>query len=67
MDDEVREVIDMSSSAYSTFQELLDSGALMQSGDDVVITFDPTDPGASDRITLRGIELSVLTSADFKF
>jgi hypothetical protein len=67
MDAEVREVIDMSSSAYSTFQELLDSGALMQSGEDVVITFDPTDPGASDKITLRGIELSVLTSADFKF
>ena len=67
IDDGVREVIDMSSSAYATFQELLDSGALMQSGEDVVITFDPTDPDHSDRITLRGIELSVLTSADFKF
>jgi hypothetical protein len=66
-DDGAREVIDMSSSAYATFQELLDSGALMQSGEDVVITFDPTDPDHSDRVTLRGIELSVLTSADFKF
>jgi hypothetical protein len=61
------ETIDMSSSPYSTFQELLDSGALVQAGHDVVITLDPTDPDHSDKITLRGMELSALTSADFKF
>jgi hypothetical protein len=66
-DSETHEIIDMSSSPYATFQELLDSGALVQDGHDVVITLDPTDPYHSDKITLRGIELSALTSADFKF
>lgn len=63
----VHEVIDVSSSGFLTFQELLDSGALVQSGADVVLTFDPHDPAHSDRITLRGVDLSGLTSADFKF
>lgn len=65
--DAAHEVIDVSSSGYATFQELLDSGALVQAGDDVVLTFDPANPDHSDRITLRGIDLSVLTNADFKF
>jgi hypothetical protein len=65
--DDAYEPIDMSSSGYSTFQELLDSGALVQAGEDVVITVDPSDPANSDKITLRGIDLSALTSADFRF
>ena len=65
--DDSREVIDMSSSPYSTLQELIESGALVQAGEDIVITMDPTDPDHSDKITLRGIELSSLTSSDFKF
>lgn len=61
------EVIDVSSSGFATFQELLDSGALVQDGPDVVLTFDPSDPLHSDRITLRGIDLAALGDSDFKF
>jgi hypothetical protein len=61
-----REIIDLSSSGYATFQQLLDSGALVQDGADVVITTNPDDPAHSDKIILRGIELSHLTSSDFK-
>jgi hypothetical protein len=46
---------------------LLDSGALVQDGVDVVIMIDPHDPAHSDKIILRGVELSHLTSSDFKF
>jgi hypothetical protein len=63
----VNEVIDVSASGFKTLQELLDSGALVQSGADVVLTIDPSDPAHSDRITLRDVDLSVLTAADFKF
>jgi len=62
-----REVIDVSSSGYATFQDLLDSGALVQDGPDVVLTIDPADPLHSDRITLRGVDLSALSDSDFKF
>ena len=64
---DTHEIIDVSSSGYATFQQLLDSGALVQVGADVVITIDPMDPLTSDKITLRGIELSVLSDSDFKF
>jgi hypothetical protein len=62
-----REVIDVSSTGYATFQDLLDSGALVQHGPDVVLTIDPADPLHSDKITLRGIDLSALSDSDFKF
>jgi hypothetical protein len=66
-DGDPREVIDVSSAGYATFQDLLDSGALVQDGPDVVLTIDPADPLHSDRITLRGIDLSALSGSDFKF
>jgi hypothetical protein len=62
------EVIDLSDSAYATLQELIDSGALVQAGDDVVITLDPgdlTDP--HNIVTLKGVDLSALSATDFKF
>lgn len=66
-DDDTREVIDLSLSGYATFKELLDSGALVQDGPDVVLTVDPADPLHSDKITLRGVDLSALSDSDFKF
>jgi hypothetical protein len=65
--EDIREVIDVSSSGFGTLQELLDSGALVQDGADVVLTFDPTDPLHSDKITLRGVDLAALSDSDFKF
>jgi hypothetical protein len=61
------ETIDVSASGYATFQELLDSGALVQDGPDVVLTFDPADPLHSDKITMRGVDLAALSDSDFKF
>jgi|GEM_PF-5721972 len=61
------EVIDLSSSAFTTFEALLAAGALAQVGDDVVITLDPTDPANSDKITLKSVLLSALDATDFKF
>ena len=61
------EVIDLGSTGYTTFQELLDSGALIQAGDDVVITLNPDDPTDLHKITLKGVELSALSDSDFKF
>lgn len=61
------EVIDLSDSGYTTLQELIGSGALIQAGDDVVITFDPGDLGDPHRITLKGVDLSALSDSDFKF
>jgi len=61
------DVIDLRSAGYATFQELLDSGALAQAGDDVVITLDPDDPASAHKITLRGVELSALSDSDFRF
>jgi len=66
-DGDLREVIDVSSAGYATFQDRLDSGALVQHGPDVVLTIDPADPLHSDRITLRGVDLSALSDSDFKF
>jgi hypothetical protein len=60
-------VPDLSSSGYAAFQRLMDAGALAQVGDDVVITLDLGDPDASHTITLRGVSLSSLMDADFKF
>ena len=62
-----REVIDLGSTGYTTFQELLDSGALVQAGEDVVITFNPDDPAGVHKITLKGVELLALSEPDFKF
>lgn len=64
---DLQEIIDLSLSPFATFQELLDSGALVQDGPDVVLTVDPSDPLHSDRITLRGVDVDALSDSDFKF
>lgn len=51
---------------YATFQELVDSGALVQTGD-VEIPPNPDDPADLHKIILRDVELSALSDADFKF
>ncbi len=58
---------DISFSGYATFRRLMDAGALAQVGDDVVITLDLGDPDAPHTVTLRGVSLSSLTDAEFKF
>ena len=60
-------LVDLGNTEYATFQELLESGALVQAGDDVVITLNAGDPADSHKITLRGVELSALSDLDFKF
>lgn len=62
-----REAVDLSSTGYTTFQELLGSGALAQAGDDVVITLNPDDAADAHKIILKGAELSALSASDFKF
>jgi hypothetical protein len=61
------EIIDLSDSGYATLQELINSGALVQAGDDVVITLDPGDLADPHQITLKGVHLSALSDTDFKF
>ena len=61
------EVVDLSDSGYATLRELIDSGALVQAGDDVVITLDPGDLADPHKITLKGVDLSALSATDFKF
>jgi hypothetical protein len=63
----LQEVIDLSLSPFATFQQLLDSGALVQDGPNVVLTVDPSDPLHSDKITLRGVDIDTLSDSDFKF
>jgi hypothetical protein len=57
-------LIDLSASQYDTFQDLMDSGALIQEGDNVVITLNPDDPADPQKIVLKGAALS---DVDFKF
>jgi hypothetical protein len=61
------QVIDLSSTGYKTFQELCRSGALAQVGEDVVITLSPDAHDALQKIILKGVELTALSDADFKF
>jgi hypothetical protein len=60
-------LIDMSSTRYMTFRELIDSGALTQEGDNVVIALNPDDPADPHMIILKGVSLSDLSEADFRF
>jgi len=60
-------VIDLSNSGYPTFQALHDAGALVQVGEDVEITLSVTDPSHPEKVLLRSVNLSSLTSSDFKF
>lgn len=60
------EIIDISSYGYATFQALVDAGALMQVGDDVLITLTPSDPATSDKIILKSYSVSSLAPDDFK-
>jgi hypothetical protein len=60
------EIIDISSYGYATFQALVDAGALMQVGDDVLITLTPSDPATSDKIVLKSYSVSSLAPDDFK-
>ncbi|HEX5958045.1 MAG TPA: hypothetical protein VFY92_05240, partial [Hyphomicrobiaceae bacterium] len=61
------EIIDISSFGYATFQALVEAGALMQVGDDVLITLTPSEPATSDKILLKSYDLSSLAPDDFKF
>jgi hypothetical protein len=63
----VDHVIDLSKSGYPTFQALQDAGALVQVGEDVEITLSVTDPSHPEKVLLRSVNLSSLTSSDFKF
>jgi hypothetical protein len=58
---------ELSSSGYAAFRRLMDAGALAQVGEDVVITLSLADAEAPHTITLRGMSLSTLMEADFKF
>jgi len=60
-------IIDLSKSGYPTFQALQDAGALVQVGEDVEITLNVTDPSHPEKVLLRSVNLSTLTSSDFKF
>jgi hypothetical protein len=66
-DNESDDELEHSSSGYAAFRRLMDAGALAQVGDDVVMTLDLGDPANPHTITLRGVSLSSLTDADFKF
>jgi hypothetical protein len=62
-----QQIVDVSSLRFTTFQQLVDAGVLVQAGDDVVITLGPADPADVHTIILKGMELSALTDSDFKF
>lgn len=60
-------LIDLSSTRYTTFRELMDSGALSEDGGSVVITLNPEDPADLQKVILKGVSLSALSDTDFKF
>jgi hypothetical protein len=60
-------VVGESNIGYATFQELLEAGALIQAGDDVVIALSGGDLADPLKTTLKGAELSALSGSDFKF
>jgi hypothetical protein len=59
-------LIDLSASHYRTFQELMDAGALVQEGENVVITLYPDDPADLQKIVLKGAALVALGDQDLR-
>jgi hypothetical protein len=65
--DNDNDAVELPSSAYAAFRQLVEAGALTQVGDDVVITLGHDDPANPNTVTLKGVALSDLTDPAFKF
>lgn len=63
---EAHDVLDLSLYG-TTFEALRAAGAFQQVGADVVLTLNPADPGQSDKVILKSMEVSALDPSDFKF
>ena len=62
-----REVMDMTYLGDTTYQQLVDSGALVEAGGDVAVALNPADPADLHNTTLKAVDLLVPADDYFKF
>ncbi len=62
-----REVMDMTYLGDTTYQQLVDSGALVEAGGDVAVALNLADPADPHNTTLKAVDLLVPADDYFKF